>query len=199
MACFMSQPGTRSVHATGAWPKQINVGGTRNVLELMQELAIPKGVYTSTLAVFSDTHGRIVDESYRHYGPWLSEYDRTKWMAHYQVAEPMIQAGLPLTIVQPGLGVWSGRHRRDPYNPGRLPQAYTAADATRHGLLLGHVDDTAHRPYPGHGPGHSWRKLYHCRAGTYADRRARLGPEDQRRSRTTPAPGSAHDANPRSS
>jgi nucleoside-diphosphate-sugar epimerase len=36
-------------------------------------------------------------------GPWLSEYDRTKWVAHYEVAEPMMREGLPLTIVQPGL------------------------------------------------------------------------------------------------
>lgn len=83
--------------------ERINVGGTRNVLELMRELKIPKGVYTSTLAVFSDTHGRVVDENYRHNGPWLSEYDRTKWQAHYEVALPMMQAGLPLVIVQPGL------------------------------------------------------------------------------------------------
>ncbi|HZG65964.1 MAG TPA: NAD-dependent epimerase/dehydratase family protein, partial [Herpetosiphonaceae bacterium] len=91
--------GARDKHAA----ERINVGGTRNVLELMEELAIPKGVYTSTLAVFSDTHGHVPDETYRHYGPWLSEYDRTKWMAHYQVAEPMMAAGLPLVIVQPGM------------------------------------------------------------------------------------------------
>ena len=83
--------------------RAINVQGTRNVLELMQELKIPKGVYTSTLAVFSDTKGHLVDESYRHNGPWLSNYDRTKWEAHYDVALPMIQQGLPLVIVQPGL------------------------------------------------------------------------------------------------
>ncbi|TLZ64239.1 MAG: NAD-dependent epimerase/dehydratase family protein, partial [Methanobacteriota archaeon] len=59
-----------------------NIEGTRNVLELMKELGIPKGVYTSTLAVFGDTKGQAVDESYRHDGPWLSEYDRTKWVAH---------------------------------------------------------------------------------------------------------------------
>ena len=83
--------------------QRINVEGTRNVLELMRELSIPKGVYTSTLAVFSDTHGRMVDENYRFTGKHLSEYDRTKWAAHYQVADPMIAAGLPLMIVQPGL------------------------------------------------------------------------------------------------
>ena len=81
----------------------INVGGTRNVLELMRELDIQKGVYTSTLAVYSDTHGRLVDENYYHAGPWLSEYDRTKWLAHYKVALPMMGEGLPLVIVQPGM------------------------------------------------------------------------------------------------
>src|SRR5215211_3817530 len=40
--------------------EQINVQGTHNVLALMQELRIPKGVYTSTLAVNSDTHGKLV-------------------------------------------------------------------------------------------------------------------------------------------
>ncbi len=83
--------------------ERIHVQGTRNVLELMRELDIPRGVYTSTLAVFSDTKGRLVDETYRHNGPWLSLYDRTKWLAHYRVAEPMIRQGLPLVIVQPGL------------------------------------------------------------------------------------------------
>lgn len=81
----------------------INIDGTRNVLELMRELHIPKGVYTSTLAVFSDTHGGVPDESYKFGGPFLSEYDRTKWVAHYEVAEPMIAQGLPLVVVQPGL------------------------------------------------------------------------------------------------
>ena len=65
---------------------RVNVQGTANVLTMMRELGVPKGVYTSTLAVFGDTGGQSVDESYRVDGPWLSEYDRTKWMAHYQVA-----------------------------------------------------------------------------------------------------------------
>lgn len=83
--------------------ERMNVEGTRNVLELMRDLKIAKGVYTSTLAVFGDTHGKLVDESYYDAGPFLSEYDRTKWLAHYKVALPMIEQGLPLTIVQPGV------------------------------------------------------------------------------------------------
>lgn len=87
--------------------EQINVVGTRNVLELMRDLGIPKGVYTSTVGVFSDTRGTLVDESYR-FTPrsdadFTSVYERTKWQAHYEVAEPMLQASLPLVIVQPAL------------------------------------------------------------------------------------------------
>jgi nucleoside-diphosphate-sugar epimerase len=123
--------------------ERINVEGTRNVLELMRELDIPKGVYTSTLAVFSDTHGKLVDETYRHNGPWLSEYDRTKWMAHYEVAEPMMKEGLPLVIVQPGLV----------YGPGDVGRVHTALvqflerrlplAPQQTAFCWGHVEDTA--------------------------------------------------------
>ena len=81
---------------------KINVDGTRNVLELMRELNIKKGVYTSTLAVNSDTHGVEVDESYRFSGQHISVYDETKAKAH-TLAEAMMKQGLPLVIVQPGL------------------------------------------------------------------------------------------------
>jgi nucleoside-diphosphate-sugar epimerase len=88
----------------------INVDGTRNVLEAAGDAGVPRIVYTSTLAVYGDTRGRAVDESYRMDGPWLSEYDRTKWLAHYEVAVPMAEAGLPLVIIQPGLVYGPGDH-----------------------------------------------------------------------------------------
>jgi nucleoside-diphosphate-sugar epimerase len=81
---------------------QINVQGTRNVLELMKELNIPKGVYTSTLAVNSDTHGKVNDENFHFTGTHISEYDKTKAEAH-EIAEQFIKEGLPLVIVMPGL------------------------------------------------------------------------------------------------
>jgi len=81
---------------------QVNINGTRNVLELMQELKIPKGVYTSTLAINSDTKGVLADEEYHFAGEHLSEYDRTKAEAH-KLADEFIAKGLPLVIVQPGL------------------------------------------------------------------------------------------------
>jgi nucleoside-diphosphate-sugar epimerase len=80
---------------------KVNIQGTRNVLALMQELKITKGVYTSTLAINSDTHGQLVDETYHFTGKHISEYDRTKAIAH-EIAKEFIAKGLPLVIVQPG-------------------------------------------------------------------------------------------------
>ena len=99
---------------------RVNVEGTRNVLELMRELAIPKGVYTSTLAVNSNTQGKLVDESYRYDGPHLSAYDESKWRAHHEIAEPMIREGLPLVIVMPGVVYGPG----DPSGYGESLRAY---------------------------------------------------------------------------
>jgi nucleoside-diphosphate-sugar epimerase len=123
----------------------INVGGTRNVLEMMKELGISKGVYTSTLTVFSDTRGQMVDESYQYTGTtFLSEYDRTKWKAHYEVALPMMQDGLPLVIVQPGLVYGPGdtsivHEAFVNYLRGKLPLIPSGANS-----CWTHVDDIAH-------------------------------------------------------
>lgn len=90
----------------GPWNEEkaerINVEGTRNVLELMDELDVPKGVYASTVGVYGDTGGEYVDESYRAPNSFPSAYQRTKWRAHYEVAEPMIEDGLPLVIATLG-------------------------------------------------------------------------------------------------
>jgi nucleoside-diphosphate-sugar epimerase len=137
----------------------VNVTGTRHVLGAMRVLGIRKGVYTSTLAVNSDTHGAVVDESYRYTGPHLSVYDRTKWQAHYDVALPMMAAGLPLVIVQPGAVYGPGDtsalrtvfvdhlRRRLPFVPARTA------------FCWGHIEDTAraHLQAMEHGrPGHSY-------------------------------------------
>ena len=121
----------------------VNVDGTRNVLELMSELRVPKGVYTSTLAVNSDTHERVVDETYRFNGRHLSVYDDSKARAHH-IAESFIAKGLPLVIVQPGLiygpGDTSGvRTMLIQYLQRKLP-----AIPKQSAYAWGHVEDVAH-------------------------------------------------------
>ena len=90
--------GTADTHVA----EQINVEGTRNVLGLAHELGIPKIVYTSTVGVFGDTKGQLVNEEYYAEGPFPTEYERTKWLAHYHVAVPLIRQGAPIIMVMPG-------------------------------------------------------------------------------------------------
>lgn len=122
--------------------EQINVQGTRNVLELMQELKIPKGVYTSTCAINSDTKGKVVDESYRFTGKHITHYDRTKAAAH-DIAKDFIAKGMPLVIAMPGViygpGDTSsmGNAVRE-FLQGRLPML-----PSRWGVCYDHVEDTA--------------------------------------------------------
>jgi nucleoside-diphosphate-sugar epimerase len=119
---------------------RVNIQGTRNVLELMQELKIPKGVYTSTCAINSNTHGQVVDETYHFRGKHISEYDRTKAIAH-EVAREFIAKGLPLVIVMPGLIYGPGdtstlRDNIISFLKGQLPMLPDQA-----GNCWAHVDD----------------------------------------------------------
>ncbi len=121
----------------------INVDGTRNVLELMKELKIKKGVYTSTLAVNSDTHGVEVDENYHFTGKHISVYDKTKADAH-DIAVKMIKEGLPLVIVQPGLVYGPGdtssvRTSLIQYLKKQLPVMPSGT-----AFSWAHIDDIAH-------------------------------------------------------
>ncbi len=147
--------------------ERVNVKGTRHVLDLARELGIPRAVYTSSLAVNSDTHGEVRDETYRHPGPWLTAYDRSKWRAHYLVAEPMIAEGLPLTIVMPGVVYGPG----DPSAMGRTLRQFLTRSLPvvprRTAFSWAHVEDIAEahllaleRGRPGEtyiiaGPGHT--------------------------------------------
>lgn len=130
--------------AAEALATAVNVDGTRHVLGMMRELGIAKGVYTSTIAIYSDTHGGLVDETYRYDGPHVSVYDRSKWRAHYDVALPAMAAGLPLVAVLPGAVYGPGDtsalrgvfvehlQRRLPLVPARTAYCW------------GHIEDTAH-------------------------------------------------------
>ena len=142
--------GVNGVYHVAGWYKvgvkdktpgeKVNIQGTRNVLELMQELKIPKGVYTSTMAVNSDTKGKLVNETYHFTGKHISEYDRTKAIAH-NFAKEIIAAGLPLVIVQPGLIYGPGdtsslRVALRDFLHGRLPML-----PTQTAFCWSHVDD----------------------------------------------------------
>ncbi len=81
----------------------VNVSGTRTVLELAHELGVPRIIYTSSVAIYGDTEGELVAESYTPAGPPANEFGRTKWLAHHEVVLPLIKQGAPITIVLPGV------------------------------------------------------------------------------------------------
>jgi nucleoside-diphosphate-sugar epimerase len=121
----------------------INVDGTRNVLEMMRDLKIKKGVYTSTVAIFGDTHGDLKDENYVFQGKHVSKYAETKWRAHHEVAVPMVKAGLPLVIVQPGVVIGPD----DPSVIGEATRMYLRGAlpliGQKNGYNFTHVNDQA--------------------------------------------------------
>ena len=103
---------------------------------------VPRIVYTSTLAVNSDTGGRLVDEQYRFTGRHLSVYDETKARAH-DIAAAMAAEGLPVVIAQPGLVYGPG----DTSQTGGLVEEVVSGGRplvpSGGGLCWGYVDDIA--------------------------------------------------------
>lgn len=105
---------------------EANVRGTENVLDACIEAGTGRVVYVSTVAVFGNTHGEVVEESYARdeADGFLSAYDETKYRSH-QIALDRIAGGAPIVIVQPG-GV---------YGPGDHSEIGNMIEQTRRGKL----------------------------------------------------------------
>src|SRR4051812_704339 len=124
---------------------EANVRGTGRLLDAAQAAKVAKVVYVSTVGIFGNTHGKVVDESYEHPGKeFTSYYEETKLEAHRIAKRMTAEDGLPGVIVQPG-GV---------YGPGDESQV---ADLLKEffagrlvllpfpdlGICLSHVEDIA--------------------------------------------------------
>jgi dihydroflavonol-4-reductase len=124
---------------------EANVHGTENLLRTALEAKIPKIVYVSTVGIFGNTHGKVVDESYEHPGgEFTSYYEETKLAAH-KIADRMIaEENLPCVIVQPG-GVYGPGDTSqvadllEQFFAGKLP----LLPFPELGICLSHVDDIA--------------------------------------------------------
>jgi nucleoside-diphosphate-sugar epimerase len=124
---------------------EANVAGTERVMKVALEAKVPRVVYVSTVGIFGNTHGEVVDESYENpETDFTSYYEETKLEAHKIVKRMVAEQGLPAVIVQPG-GV---------YGPGDTSQV---ADLLKEffagklplmpfpqlGICLSHVEDIA--------------------------------------------------------
>lgn len=82
---------------------EANVTGTANVLNACLDAGIPRVLYVSTVAVFGNTNGVVVDEDYKRSTlDFDSVYEETKYEAHLIAHELIEERGLPCVIVQPG-------------------------------------------------------------------------------------------------
>jgi nucleoside-diphosphate-sugar epimerase len=122
---------------------EANVNGTERVLAAALAVGVPKVVHVSSIVVFGDTKGAVVDETFVRASPYTSYYDETKTLAH-RVAESFAAKGLPVAIAQPGQIYGPGDHsgigalfRRAA--AGKLP-VLTFGDL---GLSFVHVADAA--------------------------------------------------------
>jgi dihydroflavonol-4-reductase len=122
-----------------------NVDGTRAVLQAAHDALVARTLYVSTVGVFGNTQGELVDESFRRDESkgFLSCYDETKYRAHL-VAEEFIAAGDPVVIAAPG-GVYGPKDHSamgtliEMARKGRMKYA-PFGDL---GITVAHVDDIA--------------------------------------------------------
>jgi nucleoside-diphosphate-sugar epimerase len=123
--------------------ERVNVEGTRSVLSAARDAGVPRVVYTSTLAVNSDTRGQVVDETFRFTGEHVSFYDETKARAH-DVAAEFAEDGLPVVTVMPGMVYGPG----DTSQVGELTRDVVrgrrVAVPSGARLSWGYIDDIAH-------------------------------------------------------
>ncbi|MHB8573337.1 MAG: NAD-dependent epimerase/dehydratase family protein [Candidatus Dormibacteria bacterium] len=126
-----------AMHAT-------NVEGTRNVVRAAARAGVGRLVYVSTVAIYGNTRGRVVDEDFVRDQPYTSCYERTKHLAHVEARRLAEELALPLVTVQPG-GVYGPR---DTSALGVLVRSFLAGQMPvlvfpDFGLNLVHRDDVA--------------------------------------------------------
>jgi dihydroflavonol-4-reductase len=122
-----------------------NVGTTTRILDAAGATGTKRIVYLSTVNVFGNTHGRVVDETYRRdlRAGFVSWYDETKFGAH-EVAEQRANAGAPVVFVLPSQVYGPADHSaigeqlRLAHDGGLRYQALVDV-----GIGLVHVDDVA--------------------------------------------------------
>ena len=81
--------------------ERVNVEGTQAVLEIAKEMEISKMVYCSTIGIYVDTKGEVIDETFeRTQEDFSSAYDSTKYEAQ-QLVDNYAVIGFPVVSVMP--------------------------------------------------------------------------------------------------
>ena len=145
-----------AIHAAGSYRVGItrqergamwdaNIGTTTRFLDAAEVAKVPRIVYVSTVGIFGNTKGQVVDETYRRNirDGFVSWYDETKFGAH-EVVLQRTRTGAPIISVLPSQVYGPGDHsgigeQLSLAHAGKLP--YRALDGVGVGFV--HVDDLA--------------------------------------------------------
>jgi nucleoside-diphosphate-sugar epimerase len=83
---------------------RVNIEGTRTVLAAAQAAGVSRFVYCSTIGVFGDTQGRVVNETFqRQQVGFSSAYDRTKYEAQQLVDQAAAQGFSAVSVLPSGI------------------------------------------------------------------------------------------------
>jgi len=137
----------------GFWPTdpglyyEVNVGGTRNVLEAVAESGCERLVYTSsvaTLGLHDTAEGRPADETaYAHVHELFGAYKQSKYVAEHEVLRAGAE-GLPVVLALPTFPL--GPRDRRPTPTGKLVLDFLNGKMPGYvdtSMNVVHVDDVA--------------------------------------------------------
>jgi len=104
---------------------EVNVDGTRALLQTAGEAGVKRIVYTSSAVTIGEPYGQVAHEGTPHRGTFLSHYERSKYEAE-QVALALARQGLPVVVLNPSSVQGPGRLHGTArifldYLNGRLP------------------------------------------------------------------------------
>lgn len=131
------RPGNR------AMVESMVIDGTRNVLTAARGSGVPRVVCTSTLGIFSDTGGALVDESYRYTDKHLTEHDRIRAASYYEDILPLMKAGAPVMVVLTGAVYGPGDTSRMASVLSRFLRGRARVVPRSTAYCWAHVEDTA--------------------------------------------------------
>jgi dihydroflavonol-4-reductase len=106
------------------WMFRVNVDGTRRLLEVADDVGIPRVVVTSSAAALGEERGTIGTEASEHRGWFLSEYERSKYLQERAALEHRgpteVVCVNPSSVQGPGRATGTGRIILDVLG-GRIP------------------------------------------------------------------------------
>ncbi|MGO9079891.1 MAG: NAD-dependent epimerase/dehydratase family protein [Streptosporangiaceae bacterium] len=90
---------------------EVNIDGSVNVIAAAARAGVGRVVYTSSAAALGEAAGTVGTEQSAHRGWFLSEYERTKYLAEKRVLAEAASAGVPVVCVSPSSVQGPGRVR----------------------------------------------------------------------------------------